>query len=140
MNVTFTEDVSIIDWEQLASIFKRTPLGNREPQRLKDAFTNSGVRCFVWYEDQFIGAGRAITDGIVYAVIFDVVLLPEYQGKGIGKRIMHFLAERSKAGNVMLQAVPGKEEFYLGLGYRKMKTAMGRFANPDRQQQAGYIE
>ena len=140
MNVTFTEDVATIDWEQLVLVFKRAPLGDREAGRLREAFTNSGVRCFAWHQGELVGAGRAITDGITYAAIFDVVVSPEYQGKGIGKQIMLFLAERSKAANIILHAVPGKDDFYRKLGYRKMKTAMGRFANPDRLAQLGYIE
>jgi len=87
-----------------------------------------------------IGAGRAITDGVRYSVIFDVVLLPEYQGRGIGKQIMSFLTDRSKAMAVLLHAVPGREGFYAKLGYRKMKTAMAKFPNPEMQQKAGYIE
>jgi aralkylamine N-acetyltransferase len=87
-----------------------------------------------------VGAGRAITDWVNYAVIFDVVLLPEYQGKGIGKRIMIWLAEHFQARNILLHAVPGKERFYEGLGYRRMKTAMGRFADPETKRQQGYIE
>ena len=87
-----------------------------------------------------IGAGRALTDGIRFAVIFDVVVLPEYQGRGIGKQIMTFLVERSKAPNILLHAVAGKEGFYQKLGFRKMTTAMARFENPEAQRERGYIE
>jgi hypothetical protein len=38
-------------------------------------------RCFAWLDSELIGAGRAITDSIRYAVLFDVVVLPEYQKK-----------------------------------------------------------
>ncbi|HXB02047.1 MAG TPA: GNAT family N-acetyltransferase [Opitutaceae bacterium] len=140
MNTVLNDDISAIDWDQLAFIFKMAPLGERVPAKLKETFINSGVRCFAWHGEDLIGAGRAITDSIAYAVIFDVVLLPAYQGRGIGKQIMMFLAERSKAANVLLHSVPGKEEFYRKLGYRRMKTSMGRFANPEKQCQLGYIE
>lgn len=138
--MTFTDDIAAIDWEQLALIFKRAPLGNRTAVGLRDVFNNGGVRCFAWDGIKLVGAGRAITDGIRYAVIFDVVLLPEYQGKGNGRKIMDFLSARSKAANVLLYSVPGKDGFYHKLGFRKMKTAMGRFENPEAQQQWGYIE
>jgi ribosomal protein S18 acetylase RimI-like enzyme len=140
MGAAFTEDLSAIDWVKLARIFELAPLGVRDPGKLRETFTNSSVRCFAWHEGELIGAGRAITDGIAYAAIFDVVLLPEYQGKGIGRQMMTFLAERSKAGNIILHSVPGKEEFYRKLGYCMMKTAMGRFANPEKQRLLGYIE
>ena len=140
MKLSFTDDASVIDWDRLSFIFKMAPLGKRDPAKLREIFMNSGIRCFAWHEEELIGAGRAITDSIAYAAIFDVVLLPAYQGKGIGKQIMMFLVERSKAANIILHAVPGKEEFYRKLGYRRMKTAMGRFANPEKLCQLGYLE
>ena len=125
MSILFTEDKETIDWEQLSVVCQRAPLGNRDPVQLRETFQNSAIRCFVRDGKELFGAGRAITDGVRYSVIFDVVLLPEYQGRGIGKQIMNFLAERSKA--------PGREGFYAKLGYRKMKTAMAKFANPEAQ-------
>ena len=92
------------------------------------------------HSPRIIGAGRTITDHIRFALILDVVLLPEYQGHGIGRRIMQFLAERSRAANMLLHSVPGKEGFYQKLGYRRMKTAMALFANPAEAQQHGHIE
>ena len=137
---TLSDNIDDIDWDRLALIFKRAPLGDRDPAVLREVFKNSGVRCFAWDKKELVGAGRAITDEIRYAVIFDVVVLPEYQGKGIGKQIMTFLADRSKAANILLHAVPGKEAFYRKLGYRKMTTAMARFENPEVQHERGYIE
>jgi hypothetical protein len=36
--------------------------------------------------------------------------------------------------------MPGKEGFYAKQGYRKMKTAMAKFPNPELQQKMGFIE
>ena len=140
MSIEFTENPEGINWEQLSVVFQRAPLGNRDPIKLRETFQNSPIRCFVRDGKELIGAGRAITDGVRYSVIFDVVRLPEYQGRGIGKQIMHFLAERSKAPAFLLYAAPGREGFYAKLGYRKMKTAMAKFPNPEAQEKAGYIE
>jgi aralkylamine N-acetyltransferase len=140
MDTTFSDDPTPVDWDRLSLIFKRAPLGDRDAAGLREVFQNSGVRCFAYHGSELIGAGRAITDRVRYAVIFDVVLLPEHQGRGIGKKIMSFLTERSKAANVLLHAVPGKEMFYQKLGFRMMKTAMARFENPEAQRRWGYIE
>lgn len=138
--IHFTDATDGIDWEKLADIFRCAPLGDRDAAGLREAFTNSGLRCFAWHQSELIGAGRALTDDVRYTVIFDVVVLPEYQGQGIGKQIMAYLTEKSKAPNLLLQAVPGKEGFYQKLGYRKLKTAMGRFAHPEAQSRLGYLE
>ena len=140
MQVTLSDHLDRVDWEHLAVVFEQAPLGTREPARLQQVFQNSDVCCFVYDGDLLIGAGRALTDWLSYAVIFDVVLLPAYQGQGIGTEIVRYLAHHAKARNVLLHSVPGKEGFYEKLGYRKMKTAMGLFADPERQRLLGYIE
>jgi ribosomal protein S18 acetylase RimI-like enzyme len=140
MAVILSDDITTVDWEQLAIVFERAPLGTRTPENLEQVFQNSDVRCFAREGSMVVGAGRAITDWLNYAVIFDVVLLPEYQGQGIGTQIMKYLAEHARARNVLLHAVPGKEMFYQKLGYRKLKTGMGLFEDPEKQQRLGYIE
>jgi aralkylamine N-acetyltransferase len=143
MNIEFNESIDGIDWVWLAQVFERAPLGTRDPDQLQEAFWNSQIRCFVWDSGHLIGAGRALTDGVWTTMILEVVLLPEYQGRGIGKAIMKFLTERSKAAKVLLYSAPGKEGFYSKLGYRKMKTAMVKYMQPEleeRHHRLGYIE
>jgi aralkylamine N-acetyltransferase len=115
MAVEFSERIKGIDWDRLSLVFKRAPLGDRDPAKLQEAFQNSQIRCFVWDAGELVGAGRALTDGVWHTMIFDVVLLPEYQGRGLGKEIMKFLADRSKAPHILLYAAPGKEVFFTSL-------------------------
>lgn len=48
----------------------------------------------------------------------------------------------SSAGHrkILLYAVPGKESFYASFGFRRMKTAMAIFQNPEDACQRGYVE
>jgi len=79
-----------------------------------------------------IGFGRAISDGAYQAAVYDVAVVPEFQKMGIGKIIMEKILERLSGCNVILYAAPGKEDFYLKLGLRKMKTGMALFRNPEK--------
>ena len=69
-----------------------------------------------------------------------VTVLPTYQGQGVGKRIVLALLEKLPVGTITLFANPGKEGFYEKLAFRKMKTAMALFADPERQSARGLIE
>ena len=138
--ITYSSDRSRIDWSRFAEIFRRAPLGERDPARLRRIFEQSTVCCFAWIGDELVGGGRAISDRISYAAIFDVVIAPEHQSRGVGTAIMQYLMTAAEAPNIILHSVPGKEGFYQRLGFRKMKTAMARFALPDVQLRAGYIE
>jgi len=137
---TLSDDADAVDWTVLVDIFARAALGTREPERLRRIFTQSTVRCFAWADNILVGAGRAISDRISYAAIFDVVVTPEWQGRGIGTAIMQHLIAAAEAPNIILHAVPGKEPFYRRFGFRTMKTAMARFSLPEVQARAGYIE
>ena len=61
---------------------------------------------------EMIGFGRALSDGAYQAAIYDVAVLPAYQGKGIGKLIVEKLIERCPDCNYILYSSPGKEIFY----------------------------
>lgn len=126
----WSDDLDGVDWEELSRLYVRAPLGLKPPEHLRVSFGNSRFRCFVRDKGQLVGVGRALADGVDCAYIGDVAVLPEYQGCGLGKAIMARLLELT-AGHrkVILYAAPGKEAFYLKLGFRPMNTAMAIFAN-----------
>lgn len=140
MNIQLSEDVEKISWEELAKVIELAPLGRRDIGKLETAFRNSEMRCFAYHDGNLIGAGRGISDGALRAAIYDMVVLPEYQGKGIGSMIMNYLLERANAEIIMLFANPGKEPFYSRFGFRKMKTAMAIVDNIQFRCRQGMIE
>ena len=78
-----------------------------------------------------VGMGRLVGDGAMYWYLQDIIVLPEYQGKGIGKSIVNRLLAyfRSTASpgtkiEVGLTSVKGKEPFYEKLGFSIGATGM----------------
>lgn len=69
-----------------------------------------------------VGMGRALSDGASDAYIQDVIVLPEYRKRDIGKRIVSALLDycaSRKIGWIALVAEPGTEDFYSSLGFRR---------------------
>lgn len=67
--------------------------------------------------DQLVAFGRVIGDGSFIFYIQDMIVVPEYQGKGLGKTIMHYLMRYiDSAGGedavVGLMAAKGVVGFY----------------------------
>ncbi|MCJ7623503.1 MAG: GNAT family N-acetyltransferase [Anaerolineaceae bacterium] len=58
---------------------------------MQSGLHNSLFGVSVFDGDQIVGCGRVIGDGAMYVYIQDCIVLPEYQGLGIGSRIMHHL-------------------------------------------------
>jgi len=68
-----------------------------------------------------VGMGRAISDGVSDAYIQDLVVLPGYRGRGIGKAILLRILEACRErgiGWIALIAEGGSGDFYRGLGFR----------------------
>jgi len=72
-----------------------------------------------------VGMGRLISDGVSDAYIQDLVILHEYRGKGIGRKIVNSLINICKKKNISwlgLIAEPDQDEFYLPIGFKPMKN------------------
>lgn len=138
----FIGDSHFIDWKEAVLIFKRAPLGRgkRDPDKLRRAFESSYAVVYVFDSDRLIGLGRALSDGEYQAAIYDIVLLPEYQGKGIGKEIMKRLCDQLPVENIVLYSVPGREGFYKKCGFRRMQTAMAILNPLMSKAESGYLE
>ena len=130
-----------IHWQALSELYRSTPLGNKRPEDLETAFTNSRFHCFVLAQDRLVGVGRALADGVDCSYICDVAVLPEYQGLGIGRRIVSRLVELSHGHRkIILYACPGKESFYRQFGFKRMCTAMAIFENQDQAIESGLVD
>jgi len=134
-------DQESINWDELSNLYRIAPLGAKNPEDLKIAFSNSRYKCFVFDNEKLIGVGRALADGVDCSYLCDVAVHPDYQGIGLGKEIINKLKEFS-AGHkkVILYANPGKEGFYQKLGFRRMRTAMAIFKNQGRAIEIGLVD
>jgi GNAT superfamily N-acetyltransferase len=138
--IRYETEISGIDWNKAAEGFSRAPLGECESEKLARAFQNSYAHIFVYEDERLIGLGRALCDGEYQAGIYDVLLLPEYHGTGIGKGIVQQLCKQLPMPNIILYVVPGREEFYRKCGFTKMPTAMAVLHPRLSDSKHGYLE
>lgn len=70
-----------------------------------------------------VGMGRIISDGVSDAYLQDIILLPEYRGKRLGKKLVNFLINHCKSKGITwiaLIAEPNQDEFYKPSGFKTM--------------------
>jgi ribosomal protein S18 acetylase RimI-like enzyme len=140
MAVHLSFDAVGVDWKEVARILERVGMAFFDPDTHRQAFEASHTTVFAYDGDKLVGFGRAISDGVYQAGIYDCAVLPEYQGQGIGKRIVEQILSRLPTCNVVLYAAPGKEGFYGKLGFRRMRTGMARFVRADAMKDSGFTE
>ena len=73
-------------------------------------------------DGQVAGIGRVVGDGRIAFFIKDLVVLPQYQGDGVGTAVLRALITRIREhccnhAYIGLMATPGKESFYEEHGF-----------------------
>jgi ribosomal protein S18 acetylase RimI-like enzyme len=110
--------------EQFFELFETTGWNEKyelSTEELYSALKNSWYSISVFDNNQLIGFGRIICDGIVHALILDVIILPERQGERIGKDVMDRLiakCKKHKIRDIQLFSAKDKGKFYEKLGFK----------------------
>jgi GNAT superfamily N-acetyltransferase len=105
---------------------------------LDSAATTAGLRQSLYgvcalAGDEVIGCARLVGDGALYFDIVDVVVLPQYQGRGVGRGMVEYLmahvAKHATRGSfIALAAARGVAEFYERFGFkRRLAESPGMF-------------
>ena len=138
-DLLWSDELEGVNWDELAAMY-RAVLGNKSAEHLRTVFHGSLFRCFVRRGGTLVAAGRALADGRDVAYIADVAVRADLQGQGVGREIVKRLM-RSAEGHkkIILYAVPGKEGFYAGLGFRRMNTAMAVFVDEAAALRSGVL-
>jgi GNAT superfamily N-acetyltransferase len=87
---------------------------------LEDSLRESWHVISAYQDTKLIGAGRLVSDGVLYAVVFDMIVTPEWQGRGVGSEILSRLMDRCNAAgirDILLFAAQGTEGFYRRRGF-----------------------
>lgn len=113
-----------LTYEQYKSLRDSVGWSNFSKEQAEKALANSTHVLSVAKGDEAIAMARLIGDGVYY-LIADVVVMPEFQRKGIGTFLMNGLLEYietsvPEGGRVSVQIIAekGKEDFYKRLGFK----------------------
>jgi len=121
LDIKYVKQISVEDYNYL-----RKSVGWAEIERSQAlaGINNSAFIISALVNDKTAGAARVVSDGGYIVVIADVMVLPEYQGNGIGKtmmqKVMDFIKGNVNEGQcvfVNLMAAKGKEPFYSQFGF-----------------------
>ncbi len=113
-----------LNYETYYTLRKSVEWNSWSKEQAEKALENSYYSIVIFYNDNAIGMGRVVGDGIYFTIV-DVVVRPEYQGRKIGTTIMNSILEYIEKNmcegsrvSVQLLAEVGKEQFYIKQGFK----------------------
>lgn len=114
---TYLELRRKVDWK---------PLTDEQAQK---AIENSLLTVVAYDKEKPVGMGRIVGDGAVICYIQDLIVIPEYQGQGVGQMIMESLIDYVRELKIPdtelmldLMCAKGRESFYKKYGFISRPT------------------
>ena len=117
---------NVLTTKDFIKLYESAGWGKNSEDIVQVSLKNSYVTFAVIEEEKVIGMARLLADGGMAFYLKDFVILPEFQGKGMGKALLeyvqNYIKNQLKDGwqtNLELISAKGKEEFYKKFGFEE---------------------
>lgn len=121
-------EVSLVDNILQAEDFVRlrieTGFAEISVDHARKALQNSLITVSAIYNGELVGMGRLVGDGAMYWYLQEIIILPQFQRKGIGTMIVNHLVDYAKENSMTGKfttiggvSAKGKETFYEKMGF-----------------------
>jgi len=123
MYITYNDTKKDLPPEQLHKMFVAVGWsdGTETPDMVKVGYSkpwiNSTLVISAWDGDCLVGVVRVLSDTMFRSIIYDLLVLPEYQGKGIGKELMKRCVEHYPDSEWMVGTGKDIAGFYEKIGF-----------------------
>ncbi len=124
MNITY-KTIKDLPNEQLYKLFSAVSWADEESttqsmiDNFNKPFLNSTIVISAWDEDVLVGCVRVLSDLMFRSVIYDLAVLPEYQGNGIGKELVRICREKVPNSEWLVGTTTERTSFYEHIGFNK---------------------
>ena len=122
----YTDHLNPAQLEQLMELFQQAAFwaSDRTAEDMAIAIAHSHPVVTAWDHDRLVGFARATSDGIYRATIWDVVIHPDYQGEGLGRKLVETVLSHplvSRIERVYLMTTH-QQTFYQRIGFQENQT------------------
>lgn len=136
MNIRYNSEIP--SSEQAFVLFENT--GWNEVYKITESEYEHVLQA-CWYmvcayeREKLVSMGRMVSDGILHAMIYEMIVDPAYQGQGIGTQILKRLVDHCRSKrirDIQLFCARGKRPFYEKNGFTaRPDDAPGMQYRPD---------
>ena len=122
MNLSFVNKIDVEDYKRLIKSAGWKILSDKQH---KKALEYSMFLSVAKVGEEVVGIARLVGDYGTHGLIADVVVLPEYQGKKIGRQLINNIIKHvsdflEEGEQFLIELLPenGKRNFYLNCGFK----------------------
>lgn len=123
--MTTTFETQLPDPQEFFDLFETTGWNQNKPLDQGQMFTaisRSWFAVSAYENNQLVGFGRVISDGIYHALIVEMIVHPDFQQRGIGSQLLNMLVRRCREADIkqiQLFCARGKAGFYQKHGFKE---------------------
>jgi len=122
--ITLSDDRARVDLAQLLGLYRETWWAkSRGLAEVERSLAHSHPLITAWAGPRMVGFSRVISDLTYRATIWDVIVTPTLQGRGVGRRMMQAILDHPdlKTVTMFLLLTRDQHRFYAGLGFTHEK-------------------
>lgn len=115
---------NILQAEDFVRLRIETGFAEIPVEHARKALQNGLVNVSALYRGELVGMGRLVGDGAMYWYLQEIIVVPQFQGKGIGRMIVNHLVEYARVNSASGKfttiggvSAKGKEPFYKKMGF-----------------------
>ena len=124
MDIRYQSDDKALSAEAFLGLAQSVWPGNYAPEFTREALART-INFTAWDGQKLVGCARVLTDGYFFGTIPEILVTPEYQGKGIGSRLLSLAWDVSPT-SLFFGAQPGNEPFFEKAGFTKSLQSYAR--------------
>jgi len=123
MNITYNDTLKDLPPEQVHKLFVAVGWsdGSETPEMIQKGYSipwvNSTLVISAWDGDCLVGAVRVLSDTMFRSIIYDLMVLPEYQNKGIGKELITRCIRHFPDSEWLVQTTKEISGYYEKIGF-----------------------
>jgi len=129
VNIVYHNEKKDLSLQQLHELFVAVGWSDAGvlPEEMKAGFIkpwlHSTLVISAWDGDHLVGAVRVLSDTIFRSVIYDLLVAPEYQGKGIGSELVNRCKSHYPGSEWLVGCDRKNVAFYKKLGFQDISES-----------------
>lgn len=135
MDKNICEEIRLIDnilqAEDFIRLRMQAGLAEIPVEHARKALQNSLINVSAIYNGELVGMGRLVGDGAMYWYLQEIIILPQFQRKGIGTMIVNHLVDYARENSTTGKfttiggvSAKGKEPFYEKIGFEVISNGI----------------